>query len=278
MILSALVEGMSVNATARMVGCSKITVLRLLADAGTICAEHHDDVVRGVEAEQIEADELWSFCGCKAKAKKKGAQGHGDAWVWVAMDADTKLVVSYLVGDRDSAHAEALMYDLASRVEGHPQVNTDALSSYRWAIFSAFEGRASHAQVIKQYAKPRDEDGRYSPPKCTGCKRRAANGNPDLDRASTSYVERQNLSMRMGSRRFTRLTNGFSKRIENHKHAVALHYWWFNFGRKHMTLKTTPAVAAGLASKPQTMMDLVRMIEREEERRGGRITDYLPAA
>jgi IS1 family transposase len=200
-ILSALVEGMSIASVVRMLGVSKITVLRLLADAGTLCIQLHDEAVRGVKAERIEADELWSFCGCKAKAKRAGAQGHGDTWVWVGMDADTKLVISYLVGDRDAAHAEAFMLDLASRVEGRPQITTDGFNPYRWAVHMAFDGQADHAGIVKHYATIQAEEGRYSPPRCTGCTKRVINGNPDLEKASTSYAERQNLTVRMGMRR-----------------------------------------------------------------------------
>lgn len=276
-ILSALCEGLSVNAAARMAGCSKITVLRLLADAGTLCADLHDRMVRGVEAVRIEADELWSFCGCKAATKRQGGQGHGDAWVWVAADADSKLVLSYLVGDRDQNHATALMNDLAERVTGRPQVTTDSLAAYRWAVWSAFEGNVDHAQVHKTFGTVAAESGRYSPPKCTGCTKEVVHGSPDLESASTSHIERQNLSTRMGSRRFTRLTNAFSKTVQNHKWAVALHFWHFNFARKHATLKTTPAVAAGIASRPMSVLDLVRMLEASEAHKGGRLTSYLPA-
>ncbi len=277
-ILSALVEGSSVNATARQTGCSKVTILRLLMDAGTFCASYHDEHVRNVQAAQIQADEVWSYCGCKERAKKRGALGHGDAWVWVAMDRDSKLVLSYRVGKRTGVDAFEFMQDLAGRVVGRPQISTDALQSYAWAIHTAFDGKADYAIVHKVYATTEVAPGRYSPPRCTGCTKSAQFGNPDLDKASTSHAERQNLSLRMGSRRFTRLTNAFSKRVENHEAAVHLHYWYFNFARKHATLKTTPAVAAGIASRPLTILDLVEMIEQAESAKGGRLTDYLPAA
>lgn len=277
-ILSALVEGMSVNATARMTGCSKLTVLRLLSDAGSFCADFHDVTVRNVRSQRLECDELWSFVGCKARTKKNGGQGHGDAWIWVGMDSDSKLVLSYLVGERDGAHAEALMLDLSERVVTRPQITTDSLAAYRYAVAHAFGPSIDYAVLHKSYGSPYKGDGRYSPPTCVGCEKSVEFGNPDLGSASTSYIERQNLTIRMGSRRFTRLTNGFSKRIENHAHAVALHYFHYNFVRKHATLKTTPAVAAGIVDRPLTMLDLVKMIEREEALNGGRLTDYLPAA
>lgn len=243
-----------------MTGCSVVTVLRLLADAGSFCADYHDLMVRRLNAERIECDELWSYCGCKAKTKANGGQGHGDAWVWVAMDSDSTLVISYLVGDRDGAHAEMFIHEVAERVLGRPQVTTDALAAYRWAFASAFGNQADYAVIHKSYGTAAGESGHYSPPQCVGCTKRAERGNPDLDTATTSYIERQNLTVRMSSRRFTRLTNGFSKRIENHAHAVALHYFHYKFIRKHQTLKTTPALAANLASRPLTMLDLVQMI------------------
>lgn len=278
MVLSALCEGSSVNATARMCGVSKITVLRLLADAGSLAAEYHDLTVNALDTERVEVDEAWSFVGGKELAKARGADVHGDAWVWVGMDADSKLVISYRVGDRDAENARAFMGDLASRLSRRVQLTSDGLSAYPEAVEAAFGGEVDYAQLIKEYQSDREGEVRYSPPKCTGCKRRPRQGSPTPELISTSYVERQNLSLRMGSRRFTRLTNSFSKKLENHAHAVALHYLWYNFGRKHMTLKTTPAVAAGIASRPMTMLDFVALLEREERIRGGRLTDYLPAA
>lgn len=276
-ILSALVEGMSVTATARLFACSKISVLRLLVDAGSLAAEHHDLMVRRVASKRVQSDEVWSFCGCKAKAKAAGARGDGDVWVWIASDADTKLVISYLVGQRDSDHAHTLMHDLAERVDGRIQLSTDGLSTYVAAVESAFGGAIDYAMAIKTFAAETQGQGRYSPPRCTGCEKHAVSGNPDQAHISTSYAERQNLSLRMGSRRFTRLTNAYSKRLENHEAAVHLHYLHFNFMRKHATLKMTPAVAAGITSKPMTMLDFVHMLEREEKVRGGRLMDYLPA-
>jgi IS1 family transposase len=271
-----LVEGSSIASTCRVTGAAKVTVLRLLSDAGSFCADYHDLHVRRLLAARVECDEIWSFCGCKAATKVKGGQGHGDVWTWTAIDSDTKLCISYLVADRSGASARAFMADLAARVDSLIQLTTDAHGAYPQAVYEAFAD-VDYVQLQKHYASERVGATRYSPPRCTGCSKRAVEGEPDLETASTSYVERSNLSLRMGSRRFTRLTNGFSKRLENHAHAVALHFWWYNFGRKHMTLKTTPAVAAAIASKPFTMLDLVRMIEEEEAKLGGRLTDYLPA-
>lgn len=276
-ILSALTEGVGINATARMCGVSKLTVLRLLRDAGAFCEEFHDRTVRNIASKRVEADELWSYCGCKEKTRKQGSEGFGDAWVWVAMDSDTKLVLSWFVGKRTASMAEQLMYDAAKRVVGEPMVTTDALKTYEFAIRQAFKDRASHAVINKTFAPVIGEAGRYSPPQCTSCTKTAAFGSPDLNRATTSYVERQNLSARLFSRRLTRLTAGWSKRIENHAAAMALHYVAFNFIKKHTTLKTTPAVAAGIASAPMTTLDLVRLIEAAEAEKGGRLTEYQPA-
>lgn len=278
-ILSALVEGASINATARMCSVSKITVLRLLADAGQFCADYHDVYVRGLSCKRVQADELWAFCGCKDRAKKAGAQGFGSVWTWVAMDADSKLCISYLVGTRSPDCAVEFLADSASRLATRIQLTTDAYGPYANAVEAAFNGQLDYAMLVKIFGKVGTEDERrYSPPECKGCRKEIKAGQPDPDYISTSYVERQNLTVRMGSRRFTRLTNGFSKKAENHAHAVALHYFYYNFCRKHLTLKTTPAVAAGIANSPLTVLDLVKMIEAEESKLKGRLTDYLPAA
>jgi len=277
MILSALVEGMSINATARMVGCSKITVLRLLADVGQFCAEYHDLMVRGLKSKRVQVDELWCFCGCKERQRKLGAEGYGDVWTWVGLDADSKLAVSYLVGKRDRHHAHTFMRDLADRLYDRVQLTTDAFKAYPDAVDVAFIGEVDYAVLHKIYRSDRDGAARYSPPKCIGSERRTVVGEPDMAHVSTSFIERQNLTVRMGSRRYTRLTNAFSKSIQNHIAAVALHYFHYNYIRKHSTPKTTPAVAAGIASKPLTVLDLVHMLEKEEKPPGGRVSDYLPA-
>jgi len=277
-ILNALVEGSSVNATARMCGASKITVLRLLADAGQFCDDYHDVYVRGIASKRVQADEIWAFCGCKEKAKKAGANGYGSVWTWVATDADSKLCISYLVGGRGPEHAHLFAQDVADRVKDRIQLTTDGHGPYTEAVDNAFHGKVDYAQLIKVFGKVGQEDQRrYSPPECIGCKKQSMAGQPNPDHVSTSFVERQNLTMRMSMRRFTRLTNGFSKKIENHEYAIALHFFHYNFIRKHMTLKTTPAVAAGLANTTLTMIDLVKMIEAEEAKLGGRLTDYLPS-
>lgn len=274
--ISALIEGCSVNSTARMCGVAKLTVLRLLADVGTLCRDHHDKHVRGLQPKRIQADEIWSFIHCKAKnvpAAKSPAPGAGDSWVWVAIDSDSKLVLSYQLGSRTDANALEFMLDLASRVTNEPQLTTDGLAAYPLAVREAFGQYVNYAQLIKVYRATRPENARYSPAECISCKIEYVEGAPDPAHISTSYVERQNLTMRMSMRRFTRLTNAFSKKIENHAHAVALHYWYYNFARKHKTLGTTPAVVAGLAERPMTIADLVAMLENAERlwANGGRI-------
>lgn len=276
-ILHSLVEGNSINATARLCGCSKITVLRLLAVAGTFCAEYHDEHVRNLQCERVQMDEIWSFVGCKDKTKNIGAEGHGSVWTWVAIDANTKMVVSYLMGDREAETANIFVADLRDRIDSRIQLTSDGFYGYREAVERAFGGFVDYAMLVKEYGWDGSPDTRYSPPACIGAHKNAICGNPDIKHVCTSLIERQNLTLRMGSRRFTRLTNAFSKKIENHAHAVALHYFYYNFCRKHQTIKTTPAVAMGVADRAYTIRDLVEMIEREEARTGGRLTEYLPA-
>jgi IS1 family transposase len=278
-ILNCLVEGMSIRATCRLTGAAKVTVLRLLADVGRLCTDHHDRTVRNIAARFIQCDEAWGFVGCKDRALKHGAQGHGSAWVWIAQDADTKLVLSYFVGDRSFQSGSVLLRDLSSRVVGRPQISTDGLSVYRGGVRFAFAGNVDHGTVNKVYASaPIADARRYSPPICVGCEKQSMHGAPDMDNVSTSYIERQNRDLRMRCRRMTRLTDAFSKTIENHASAMALHYWAHNFLRKHGTLKTTPAVAAGIADRPLTTLDLAQMLEAEEAERGGRITSYLASS
>lgn len=277
MILSCLIEGASVNSTARLCKASKITVLRLLADAGTFCAQYHDLEVRNLQCERVQMDEIWAFVGSKDKAKLAGSSGYGSAWTWVAIDADSKLVMSYFTGQRDADAANAFVWDVADRIDNRIQLTSDGFRHYMDAVIRAFGEFVDFAQLIKVYGKETGPETRYSPPTCIECHQQRKIGNPDANHVSTSYIERQNLTLRMASRRFTRLTNAFSKKFENHAHAVALHYFAYNFIRKHQTIKTTPAVAAGVADRVWTVRDLVLAIEQEESKIGSRITDYLPA-
>jgi len=278
-ILTCLFEGNSINSTCRINGTSKITVLRLLADAGTFCADYHELFVRDVQSKRVQVDELWSFCGCKDKAKKAGSGGFGSVWTWVGIDADTKLCVSYLVGLRDADYARAFVQDVADRLGSRVQLTSDGYKPYIEAVDAAFQGNVDYAMLVKVYGSDTSPDAekRYSPAVCKSCKVETQSGLPEKKHVSTSYVERQNLTVRMSLRRFTRLTNAFSKKIENHEHAVAMHFFYYNFIRKHMTLKTTPAVAAGIMDKPMTVLELVGLIEQEEKCLGERLTSYLPA-
>lgn len=259
-----------------MTGCSKFTILRLLADVGSFCRDYHDLTVRVLKSRRVQVDEVWSFCGCKAKAKAQGAQGVGDVRTWIAIDAESKLCISYLVGNRDGEHSAVFIADVADRLAQRVQLTSDGQSPYLGAVERAFGGDVDYSMLIKHYTVDRLAEVRYSPAKCVGCTEETVTGSPDPEHVSTSYIERQNLSLRMGSRRFTRLTNGYSKKIENRAHAVALHYFHFNFIRKHQTLKTTPAVAAGIASRPD---DDARFRRDGRARRAphGRTPDQLPA-
>ena len=246
-----------------MTGCSKGAVLALLVDLGTACAEYHDKAVRNLRVRRLQCDEIWSFVGSKAKntSLEKKAEGWGDTWTWTAIDADTKLCVSYLVGGRDSGWAHEFMQDCADRISNRVQITTDGHKAYLEAVENAFGADIDYAQLQKIYGAPSQEDQRkYSPAKCIGCDMKVVSGDPDPKHVSTSYVERQNLSMRMGMRRFTRLTNGFSKKIENHCHAIALYFMYYNFARVHQTLRVTPAMESELASHVWSIEEICNLI------------------
>lgn len=277
MILTCLVEGNSIAATCRMTGASKVTVLRLLADAGTLAADLHDLMVRDLEVDRVQVDELWSFVGAKQKQVDRGAKAEGSVWTWTAMDADSKLMIAYLVGQRDGGYATEFVLDIADRVNGRFQLTSDGHAAYLDAVYEVYGHELDYAQLIKQYGATNPEHARYSPAECTGCRKQTVSGHPDEAHISTSFVERQNLTVRMQNRRFTRLTNAFSKKMENHVHSIALHYFYYNFCRKHQSIKTTPAVAAGVADHRWTMLEFVELLEKEEAIRGGRITEYLPS-
>ena len=264
-VVSALIEGCSIRSVCRMFKIGKNTVARLLVEVGKVCAMYHDEVMHNLECKRIQLDEIWSFVGCKGKnvpVEKTDEFGIGDVWTWVALDSDTKLVASWLVGLRDGGYATEFVQDLAGRLANRVQVTSDGHKAYLEAIEAGFGGDVDYAMLIKLYGSaPKDEAIRYSPAKCIGCERKYVTGNPHPDFVSTSYVERQNLQMRMSMRRFTRLTNGFSKKLENHCHAVALHFFAYNFIRVHGTLGTTPAVAAGVDHQVWTVEDLVDLVD-----------------
>jgi IS1 family transposase len=271
-ILACLVEGNSIRATVRMTGAGENTIARLLADIGEACVAFANATQRNIASKQIQCDEIWAFCYARAKnvpEEKRGEFGYGDVWTWTAVDADTKLIVSWCIGARNGATAEHFMHDVASRVSGRPQITTGGFGAYPWAVASAFNGEVDHAVVQKVYGSTLAGSGRYSPPVCVGMTKESSCGAPDMEKASTSDVERQNLTMRMGMRRFTRLTNGFSKKLANHEHAVALHFVHYNFCRAHQTLGggKTPAMAAGLADHRWTIAELVGLLENKPGRK-----------
>ena len=264
-ILHMLVEGSSMRSISRITGVSINTVTKLLVDAGKACAEYHDKQVREVPARRIQADEIWSFCYAKEKNApyaEKPIDKAGDVWTWTGINADSKLIVSWLVGGRDGSYALELMDDLRSRLTDRVQLTTDGHKAYLEAVEGAFGGNVDYAQLIKIYGSPPVEDARrYSLAHCTSAERNIIVGNPVDAHISTSHVERHNLTMRMSMRRFTRLTNAFSKKIENHCHALALYFTYYNFCRVHKTLKQTPAQAAGLTEQGHTMDWIIDLIE-----------------
>jgi IS1 family transposase len=262
-VVAALVEGSSIRATVRMTGVAKNTVTKLLVDLGTVCSIYQDRVMRDLPCERVQCDEIWAFVGAKQKnaTPEKQAQGWGDVWTWVAIDADTKLVPNYRVGTRGMGEARDFIADLASRLSGRVQLTTDQHSPYLVAVRDGFNGEIDYAQLQKIYGGSRDG---YSPAPCIGTNTKKVSGDPDPDHISTSYIERQNLTMRMSMRRFTRLTNAFSKKVENLAAAVSLHFMYYNFCRVHKTLGTTPAVAAGVADHVWTVNELIGLLEEAE--------------
>lgn len=265
-ILSCLFEGNSINSTVRMTGAAKNTVLKLVADAGTAFARYLHENVRNVKSKRVQCDEIWSFVGMKEKnvpTERKGEAGVGDVWTWTAIDADTKLLISFLVGARDAMHASHFVADVASRLANRVQLTTDGHRPYLEAIEGAFGGDIDYAMLIKLYGNEggHGPEVRYSPGECTGFIKKPIVGSPDESYISTSYVERANLTMRMRMRRFTRLTNGFSKKLANHEHAVAIYAMHYNYVRRHQTLRVTPAMAAGLTEKLWSIEDVVALID-----------------
>ena len=252
----------------RIADVSINTVTKLLEDAGAACIAHHDHAVRNVQAKRVQCDEIWAFCYAKAKnvpMAKSAPEEAGDVWTWTALDADSKLIVSYLIGGRDAGYAHEFMQDVAGRLTGRVQLTTDGHKAYLDAVEGAFGAAVDYAMLIKLYgATPDGTTGRYSPAECTGAVKRRVEGKPDPKHINTSYVERQNLTMRMSMRRFTRLTNAFSKKAENHAHALAIYFTFYNFVRIHKSLRVSPAMAAGISDRLWSMEDVVALVDASQ--------------
>jgi IS1 family transposase len=266
-VLHLLCEGNSIRAVTRLTGASKNTVVRLLVDAGRACAEYQDKVLRNLPCKRVQLDEIWSFVYAKqdnVKRARSAPADAGDAWTWTAICADTKLLISMLVGQRNTDYALHFVDDLRSRLANRVQVTSDGHRPYLAAMDTVFGDDADYAMLVKLYGSEPGGEKRYSPAKCIGARKQAIAGNPDPKHISTSYAERQNLTMRMHMRRFTRLTNAFSKKLENHAHSVALHQMFYNFARIHQTLRVTPAMAAGVTPRLWEIADIVRVVEEWE--------------
>jgi IS1 family transposase len=266
-ILGMMVEGVSIRAISRMTNASKNTIVKLLADAGNACLAYQDRALRNLPCKRIQADEIWSFVYAKQKnvpQEKRGQFGYGDVWTWTAIDADSKLIVAWYLGRRDAEAAFQFMTDLVGRLTSRVQLTTDGHHAYLSAVDAAFHNDIDYAMLVKQYGTAPEAEKRYSPPICLGAERTEIRGRPDPEHISTSYVERQNLSMRMGMRRFTRLTNGFSKKLENHMHALSIYFLHYNFVRIHQTLRCTPAMEAHVTGRLWSVEDIVRIVDEWE--------------
>lgn len=269
-IIRMLVEGNSLRSTSRMADVSINTVIKLLIDTGKACQQFHNDTVTGLKSERVQCDEIWSFVGGKEKAKEKGADVDGDVWTWTALDADSKMIISWLVGDRDAETATVFMKDVRDRIVNRIQLTTDGYRPYLQAVTEAFDYDVDYAMLVKTYGSGEgstETERRYSPATCTGAKKTKVMGEPRAKFISTSYVERQNLTMRMHMRRFTRLTNAFSKKLENHCYAIALHFVYYNFAKIHKSLSVTPAMQAGLTKKVMSIEDIVNLVSDEKPKR-----------
>ncbi len=270
-VVKCLCEGMSIRGTVRVTGVSKNAVIKLLVEMGNACADLHDRTVRGIKAKRLQCDEIWQFVGCKQKnaSPDQKAAGWGDVWTWVALDADSKLCVSYLAGGRDTGWATEFAWDIRQRVIGRPQITTDAHRPYLAAIEIAFGANVDYAQMHKIYGASGEVEGRYSPATCIGCDMKTVIGEPDYRYVSTSYVERQNLTMRMSMRRFTRLTNAHSKKLENHAAAISLYFAFYNFCRMHQSIRVTPAMEAKIADHVWSIEELVALLPEPEAKKRG---------
>lgn len=268
-VISALVEGVSIRSIVRMTGISKNTVVKLLEDIGNACAIYQDKVFRNLTCKRIECDEIWSFVYAKERhltPELQGVFGYGDVYTWVAIDADTKLVPCWNVGRRDAESGMAFIKDLSERITNRFQLSTDGFKLYLTAVEETLGSDIDYAMIVKVYSHSQEDSAvRYSPAECIGCEKEVIAGNSDMNLVSTSYVERQNLTMRMSMRRFTRLTNGFSKKIENHMHAVALRYMYYNFCRIHKTLRCSPAMEAGISKKLWSIEDIVSLLDQPQD-------------
>lgn len=265
-VIRCLAEGNSIRSTVRITGVAKNTIVKMLLEVAEVCRAFQDAALRNLNCKRIQLDEIWSFIGSKEKntSPEKKAVGNGDVWTWTAIDADSKLIVSWLVGNRDAVCATEFVTDVASRLKNRVQITSDGHRSYLIAVEAAFGSDVDFAQLIKIYGKPaleKDSEARYSPPQCIGIKMEVVTGEPNEAHISTSYVERSNLSMRMQIRRFTRLTNGFSKKFTNHAAAVALYFFHYNFCRVHQTLRVTPAMEAGITDHVWTHEELIEMFD-----------------
>jgi IS1 family transposase len=277
-ILGMMVEGNSIRAIVRMTGASKNTVIKLLEDAGEAFSDYQDRTLRNLSCKRLQLDEIWAFCYAKQRnvmLAKAAPEDAGDLWTWVAIDADTKLVPSWRIGDRSGATATEFVCDLSGRLANRVQVTSDGHRAYLEAIEAGFGADVDYAQLIKLYGEVPHPAGRYSPAAIQGTKTYCCTGKPDPRHISTSYVERQNLTMRMSMRRFTRLTNGFSKKAENHGHSVAIHFMHYNFVRIHQSLRITPAMAAGVTNTLWSLTDMVRVIDDSERERAAKPGDRL---
>jgi IS1 family transposase len=268
-ILHCLCEGNSIRATARLTDSAINTVVKLLCEIGRACSQYQDKTLRNLKCRLLQTDEAWAFVGCKEKnaTAEKKAKGHGDVWTWAAIDAETKLIPCWFIGARDASAAYHFMHDLADRLANRVQLTTDGHKAYLSAVEDAFGADIDYAMLVKIYgAAPEDSEVRYSPAICMGTRKGVVTGKPDFKHVSTSFVERQNLTMRMSMRRFTRLTNAFSKKLENHEHAVALHFMHYNFCRIHQSLRVTPAMEANVTDHVWSLEEVIELIETPKEK------------
>ena len=272
-IIGLLVEGNSMRSITRLVGCSINTVTKLLIEVGTVCNQYQHETLRNLNCKRIQCDEIWAFCGMKEKNvpdERKGEYGYGDVYTWTGIDADTKLMVSYMVGNRDAEYAALFMDDLASRLSNRVQLTTDGHRPYLEAVETSFHGDIDYARLVKMYGGEINESRRrYSPSEFVSAEKKIVVGNPDIKHISTSFVERQNLTMRMSMRRFTRLTNAFSKKVENLEYAVALHFMYYNFGRIHKTLRVTPAMEVGVSDHVWSLEEIAGLMPEPVAKKRG---------